>query len=144
MWGGQRAATPGFEGASLCGVVWGVVGLLAGGGVRVSFYHLMPFGELDTTSQPFLGFCSAEYGIRFPCFPLHVRLPQVSVGRTSGSSPSRVHGSPRRPRLAALELNPAMRGVHEVSPASLRASLLSSLERCARWNRNLVCRVHFV
>ena len=32
--GGQRAATPGCEGASLCGMVWGVVGLLMGGGVR--------------------------------------------------------------------------------------------------------------
>ena len=34
MGGGQRAATPGCEGASLCGMVWGVVGLLMGGGVR--------------------------------------------------------------------------------------------------------------
>ena len=32
--GGQRAATPGCEGASLCGMVWGVVGLLMGGGVQ--------------------------------------------------------------------------------------------------------------
>ena len=34
--GGQRAATPGCEGASLCGVVWGVVGLLMGGGVQTA------------------------------------------------------------------------------------------------------------
>ena len=30
----QRAATPGCEGASLCGIVLGVVGLLVDGGVR--------------------------------------------------------------------------------------------------------------
>ena len=34
MRGGQRAAALGCEGASLCGVVWGVVGLLMGGSVR--------------------------------------------------------------------------------------------------------------
>ena len=38
------------------------------------------------------------------CFPPHVRLPQVSVGRTVGSSPSRVHGFPRRPHLARDDL----------------------------------------
>ena len=32
--GAQRVATPGCEGASLCGMAWGVVGLLIGGGVR--------------------------------------------------------------------------------------------------------------
>ena len=42
MWGGQRMATPGCEGASLCGMVWGVVGLLMGGGVRASKYGLVP------------------------------------------------------------------------------------------------------
>lgn len=56
--------------------------------IRKFFCRLMPFGEADTTSQPPLGFCSAKYCIRFPCFLPHVCLPQVSVG----TSPSRAHG----------------------------------------------------
>ena len=44
----------------------------------------------------------------------HVQPPQVSVGRTSGSLPSRVHGSHRRPRLAAFETKCVIRGMHEV------------------------------
>ena len=82
------------------------------------FCRLMPFKKSDTTSQRPLGFCSAKYCIGFPCFPPHVRLPQVPVGRTSGSSPSRVHGSHRRPRLAAFEISHVKRGMQEVARAS--------------------------
>ena len=38
-----------------------------------------------------------------------MRLPQVSVRRTSGSSPSRVHVYHRRRRLEAFEINDEMR-----------------------------------
>ena len=35
-----------------------------------------------------LGLFPVKYCIRFRCFPPHLRLPQIFVGRTSGSSPS--------------------------------------------------------
>ena len=44
--------------------------------------------------HPRLVFCSANYCIRYSCLPPHVRIPQASMGRTSGSLPSRVNGSP--------------------------------------------------
>ena len=78
----------------------------------------MTFGELDTTLLPPIGFFSAQYCIRFPCFPPHVRLPQVSVGHTSGFSPSRVHGYHRRLGLDALEVTYVMRGMYGVARAS--------------------------
>ena len=46
--------------------------------------RLRPFGALDTTLQPPIGFCSAQYCIRFLCFPPHVRLPQAFWGAHRG------------------------------------------------------------
>ena len=40
--GGQRAATPGCEGPFSFGMVWGVVGLLMGEGVRAVEVGLVP------------------------------------------------------------------------------------------------------
>ena len=47
-----------------------------------------------------------------------MRFPQVSVGRTLGSSPSRLHGSPRRPHLARDDVRDTW---HEWRCASLLA-----------------------
>ena len=55
---------------------------------------------------------------------VHVRTPSVSVGRTSGSSPSRVHGPHRRPRLAAFEMN------HVVRVACMKLRVLPDVLRC--------------
>ena len=67
--------------------------------------------------NPPLGYVQQNIALDF-FFPLHERLPQVSVERTAGSSPSRVYGSRRRQRLAAFEINYAMRGMHEVARAT--------------------------
>ena len=95
----------------------------------VALRRLLPFGELDTISQPPLEFAYSvvKYCVIFLCFPLHVRLPQVSVGRTSRSSPSRVHGCSLRLRSRwALP-----RGPRDFARGSLRASLPSPLASCA-------------
>ena len=77
----------------------------------------LPFGELETISQPPFVFCSAPYCIRFLCFPPHMRLPQVSVGRTSGSWSSSTFFH-RRPRATAFELSNMFRGINEAARAS--------------------------
>ena len=89
--------------------------------------RLTTLGELVTTTQRPLILCSAKYSIRFLCSSPHVRLLQVPVRHPSGcSSPSRGHGCPHRQRLAALEKNHVMRGMHKAARTSLRASLSAS------------------
>ena len=52
-----------------------------------SIFRLMPPGELDTTSQPPLGFCSVKYCIRFLLFPAPCASPSGFWGRTSAPRP---------------------------------------------------------
>ena len=86
-----------------------------------TFPRIIPLGELDTIPHPplsSLSYVQQNAALDVLCFPPHVRLPQVSVGRTTGSSPSRVHGSPRPPHLARDDLRDTW---HESCCASLLA-----------------------